>query len=838
MTSAVNPQTTVPWRLLDGYEPIEGVYDEMVTAPDSPRPQFGPLVQSLESIGRHELTSRWENAKRALRDNGVTYNVYGDPQGTDRRWELDMMPLVISAAEWSRLEAGLVQRTRLLNLILGDVYGPQRLLREGLLPAEVVLGNPAFLRPCHGIAVPRQVHLHLHAVDLARSPDGQWWVLADRTQTPSGAGYALENRIVLSQSLPEAFRESRVHRLAAFFRRLRDALDALAPSPRSQPNVVLLTPGPYNETYFEHAYLARYLGLTLVEGGDLTVRDCRVFVKTLDGLTPVDVIFRRLDDGFCDPLELKGDSSIGVAGLVEAARTGTVAIANALGTGVLETAAILPFLPGLCQQLLGEDLMLPSVATWWCGQPRELRYVLDHLDDVVAKRVFSSRDREPIFGRLLSEKEKGALAAEIRAKPEEFVGQEQIALSTAPVWQDHKLDPRPLVLRAYIAVAGDSIIVMPGGLTRVATARGVSVVSMQRGGGSKDTWVLSDGPVSHVTLLQTAASVVRHERRPADIPSRVADNLFWLGRQAERAEHILRLLRATVVRLPHQDSADESSELAALVQLLISLDLLPARMSPPVPLRDLEQEMFSHLFKRNARSDPRRTLGEMRRLASTVRDRLSVDTSRILNQLHQDFPLRHGRIQFVDVLVHLNRMIADFAAFSGMEMENMTRGHSWRFLDIGRRLERATNLARLLSKAVVIGPSDDAILEPLLEIADSSMTYRRRYFARPSLPLVLDLLLADPTNARALAFQFDALSTHVQQLPRDPKAPSPTREERVVAGIAAALRDADLVALSGRDANGQFSALIDLLGSFQNDLHALSNAITHFYFAHGEQRVS
>jgi uncharacterized circularly permuted ATP-grasp superfamily protein len=357
---ASDPHTVQPWRLLDGYRAADGVYDEMVAADAALRPHYEGFMRALDALGRVDLASRWENAKRTLRDNGVTYNVYGDPQGADRPWALDMMPLVISAAEWSRLAGALAQRAHLLNLILQDIYGPQRLLEERRLPPSLVFGNPAFLRPCHGIPVPQGLHLHLHAVDLARAPDGQWWVLADRTQTPSGAGYALENRIVLSRSLHEPFHECRVQRLAPFFRAYRDTLAALAPHHGDRPHVVLLTPGPYNETYFEHAYLARYLGLTLVEGADLTVRDRRVFIKTLDGLEPVDVILRRLDDSFCDPLELRGDSSLGVAGLVEAARAGNVTIANALGSGVIETPAVMPFLPGLCRELLGEELRLWS----------------------------------------------------------------------------------------------------------------------------------------------------------------------------------------------------------------------------------------------------------------------------------------------------------------------------------------------------------------------------------------------------------------------------------------------------------------------------------------------
>jgi uncharacterized circularly permuted ATP-grasp superfamily protein/uncharacterized alpha-E superfamily protein len=838
MSVVANPQGTVPWRLLDGYRPIEGVYDEMVASPDSFRAHCEPLIRSIEALGRHELASRWENAKRTLRDNGVTYNVYGDPQGANRPWELDLMPFVISQAEWSRLETALLQRTRLLNLILADIYGARLLLRDGLLPPSLVLANPAFLRPCHGIPVPRDVYLHFHAVDLARSPDGQWWALADRTQTPSGAGYALENRIVLSRSLSEAFRDCHVQRVATFFRSYRETLATLAPHHRDQPNVVLLTPGPYNETYFEHAYLARYLGLTLVEGGDLTVRDCRVFIKTLDGLEPVDVIFRRLDDSFCDPLELRGDSSIGIPGLVEAARAGNVTIANALGSGVIEMPAILPFLPGLCRHLLGEDLLLPSVGTWWCGQPSELQHVLEHLDQLVAKRIFPSSNREPVFGQRLSEKEKLALAGEMRARPEDFVGQEQVALSTAPVWLPNKLEPRPVVVRAYIAASGDSYAVMPGGLTRVASASDVPIVSMQRGGGSKDTWVLSDGPVSPVTLLPPTSGAVRLERRATELTSRVADNLFWLGRHAERAEYMLRLLRSAVVRFTYEDITENTSEFAALLQVLVSLELLPARMAEPMPARDLEQQMFLFLFKQIPPSPLRTTLIELRRLASTVRDRLSVDTSRILNQLHQDFRLRHGRIQFDDVLEHLNRMITDLAAFSGMEMENMTRGHGWHFLDVGRRLERSLDVTGLVKRAVAVRPSASAILEPLLEIADSIMTYRRRYFARPQLPLVLDLLLSDQANTRSLAFQLNALGVHVLHLPRDPKAPQPTREERLIARAHVAMREMDLDLLCHPDPDGGFAELTERLESIDEDLRTLSDTITHFYFSHAEQRVS
>ena len=831
------PVPTTPWRLLDGYQARNGlVHDELIAPGGELRPHYDTFVRSLETLGRHELASRWENAKRAIRDNGVTYNVYGDPEGVDRPWTLDMIPLLVPPAEWNHLEAALIQRAHVLNLLLSDLYGPQRLLHERQLPPSLVFGNPGFLRPCHGIAVPRGIHLHLHAVDLARAPDGQWWVLADRTQAPSGAGYTLENRIVLSRSLPEAFLDCQVQRLASFFWAQRDTLTALANAPRDTPRVVLLTPGPLNETYFEHAYLARYLGFTLVEGGDLTVRDRRVFIKTLDGLQPVDVIFRRLDDSFCDPLELRADSTLGVAGLVEAARAGNVTIANALGSGAIETAAMSRFLPSLCRSLLGEELLLPSVPTRWCGDAGDLQYVLEHLDRMVIKRTFPPITGQPTFGRLLSTLQRSALVSEIRANPDHFVGQDEMPLSTAPMWLGQKLDPRPLVLRMYVAAAGDSYAVMPGGLTRIAAHGDVPIVSMQRGGGSKDTWVLTDGPVSPMSLLASPSIKIQRERRSGDLPSRVADNLFWLGRYAERVEHSVRVLRSVVSRLT-DDSSEVTYERTALIRVLVSLDLVPAGLRTSMTAREVEQQFLSSVFRQGPGTRLRETLEELRRIASNVRDRLSIDTWRILNQLRQDFRQRHGRVQLDEALLQLNRMITDLAAFSGMEMENMTRGHGWRFLDIGRRLERSANMTMLLRASLTAGSPYQAMLGPLLEIADSTMTYRRRYFAEPQLTPVLDLLVADPTNARSLAFQVVQLADHVNQLPRDQAAPSPAQEQRIVTRLSEAIAGADLDAMGQPEADGSLPSIDALLDAIADDLRRLSDTVTFYYFSHAEVRV-
>jgi uncharacterized circularly permuted ATP-grasp superfamily protein len=502
-------------------------YDELSADGVNPREHWAHLMESLRGIGPEELGRRWNRAERRIRENGITYNIYSDPLGANRPWKIDIVPFLLPANEWRYIEAGIIQRAQLLNVILEDLYGLQELVTNGHFPAALLYANPAFLRPLVGVSVPPQSYLHMLAVDLARSPDGQWWVLADRTQAPAGSGYALENRTIVADVLPDLFRTSNVLRLAPFFRAQRDALIQLAQC--SDPRIVLLTPGPHNETYFEHSYLARYLGFTLVEGADLTVRDRAVYLKTVDGLEKVDVILRRVDDSFCDPLELRSDSLLGIPGLVDAVVAGNVKVANALGSGLIETAAVMPFLPGLSRHLLGEELKLPSVATWWCGQAPALDWVLNHLDSVVVKPAFPTRGIEPVFGAEIPHAEKKKFADQVRTRPYEYVAQEQVALSTAPVWENGHLIPRSVVMRAYVLNTGNGWIALPGGLTRVAETEG-PIVSMQRGGHSKDAWVLSDGPVDTFSLLRPRSEPVELRRVAPAVPSSVADNVFWLGR--------------------------------------------------------------------------------------------------------------------------------------------------------------------------------------------------------------------------------------------------------------------------------------------------------------------
>src|ERR1700722_18881289 len=692
-------------------------YDELSADGVNPRPHWSHLMESLQAIGPEELGRRWARAEGRIRENGITYNIYSNPQGANRPLAIDPIPLLIPPDEWRAIEAGVIQRAHLLNLLLEDIYGERRLVANGDIPASLLFANPAFLRPLSGVKVPAHSYLHVLAVDLARSPDGKWWVLADRTQSPSGTGYALENRTIVSDVLPDLFRTSNVLRLAPFFRAQREALTNL--SQRDNPRIVLLTPGPLNETYFEHSYIARYLGFTLVQGADLTVRKRRVYLKTVDGLEQVDVILRRVDDSFCDPLELRGDSLLGVAGLVDAIVAGNVKVANALGSGLIETAAIMPFLPGLASQLLGEKLKLPSVATWWCGQPYALDWVLDHLDSVVVKPAFPTRGMEPVFGAELPSAEKGKFADQLRSRPYEYVAQEQVALSTAPVWDKGRLNSRSVVLRTYVLNTGSEWVAIPGGLVRVAEAEG-SVVSMQRGGHSKDAWVLWDGPVDTFSMLHPRNEPVELRRVARGVPSSVADNVFWLGRYVERAENIARILRAMIPRVRRAGDA----EFTCLLRLHSCMEsrhskLPKAKLRRPTSL-ELEQETSSMLADRKRPDSLVRTLAEVSRIGHNVRERLSADMMFLIGQLRDSIQVERGS-QFLEHRSILTDCLELLSAFSGMEREYINRGLGWLFMTIGRRLERAISLTRQLRE--ITAPLTEqywSLLECLLEVGDSS----------------------------------------------------------------------------------------------------------------------
>ena len=826
------PLDNSQWR--SGYTLAPGIYDEMYSAPGELRPQWKPFIAQLDTLGSTELSRRWEQARHLIQENGVTYNVYGDPKGLNRPWELDALPLLLSTDDWQKLQRGLIQRATLINLILGDLYGEQKLLHAGLLPPELITGHPGFLRACHGLRVPHGQYLNLYAVDIGRASDGQFLALADRTQSPAGAGYVLENRIVLSRIFSEVFQKCQIERLALFFRRMRQTLANLAPHNRDNPRVVLLSPGPYNETYFEHAYLARYMNYTLVEGGDLTVRDACLYLKTLGGLHRVDVVLRRMDDSFCDPLELRGDSTLGIPGLVQAIRSGNVALANPLGTGLLEMPAINAFLPALCRHFMNEDLLLPTVKTYWCGKKKWLDHVVANLPRMVIKSTYPSRT-EPVYCGSMTEQQRREWIERIRARPHLYVGQEQFDISTVPVWQDGKLESRHAALRTYMVSTDDSYDLMPGGLTQILHETDTLTFSMQHGGGSKDTWVQASGPVSKFTMLRQPGQNIVITRGGSDLPSRVADNLFWLGRYVERAESMVRLIRTIMIRLSDKSVSLDARELPNLIVGLQQQRLRTERIQPEIagvlPSEELTMVM-NETFAGGGLYD---TLGLLQTVARAVRDRLSNDTWRVILGLDANIWPKRRNERINELLARLNFMLTTLASFGGLASESMTRGQVWRFLDMGRRLERAVNLASLARSLMVKFDVEEApLLEAVLEIADSSMTYRRRYLASLQFAPVLDLILLDESNPRSISFQLAVLNDHTQSLPSDPHPLQFSQQQRVVFGCIASLRLLDLDAICKPDESGERVELEGVLLRLEKDMLKLSDLITRDYLSHAQ----
>jgi uncharacterized circularly permuted ATP-grasp superfamily protein/uncharacterized alpha-E superfamily protein len=832
--TTVEPEPPLHSDLLAGYPRGDGLFDEAFSTGGELLPHYARFVQEVNQLSAAELKRRRESCRRLLHEQGVTYNIHGGAadRGVEQPWQLDPIPLVIAPDDWRSLEAALIQRATLINSILADCYGPQELIRSRRLPPALVFAQPDFLRPCHGIRPPHDTYLHFYAADLVRSPDGQWWVISDRTQVPTGAGYALANRLVTSRALPEAFRACHVHRLAGFFRDLQASLARLAPRQADNPRVVFLTPGPYSETYFEQSYLARYLGYMLVEGQDLTVRDDRVYLKTLSGLEPVHVIFRRVDDDFCDPLELRNDSILGVPGLLEALRAGNVAVANALGAGLLQSPAVMAFLPGLCQHLLGEELKIPSVATWWCGQEAAREHVLEHLDQLPVRPAFRWDAPEPEPLPKLSAEQREALKRRIEFQPHLFAAQEQVELATAPSWGPEGLRPRPVALRVYLVAMDGAYKAMPGGLTRVAAASAWHTLSMQHGGSSKDTWVLSDQPVEAVTLLSAPAGGIELRRVGNNLPSRLADNFFWLGRYAERADATARLLRSAFSRFTPENTAGALPPLSPILQTL-KLPAGEGESEPATPVT--ESDLWAVIFDPARPGSLRATADNLQRLAIFLRERTSNDLWQVLSTMAERLAMPAGTMGMLagDAVGVLNQTLLSLAAFHGLARENMTRAHGWRFLDMGQRIERALHLCAFLDYALGSPDADNpSVLEAVLEVADSTITYRGRYNLLPNIATVYDLVLLDDTNPRSLLFQLNQLVKHFERLPGERENALPSPGQRILLECLTSLRLLDPRELNQLKSHWQESDTGRVIQQIRRQLPRLSDAIAASYFAH------
>jgi len=743
--SAAQPTATpdAVARLLAGYRPLPGVSDELLDAQGQVRPVWRNFIAHLAKMPAEDISRRLDLGDQYLRDAGVFFRQYGEDQ-TERSWPLSHIPIQIHETEWLAITEGLVQRAELLEAIVADLYGQQRLVAEGHLPASLIAKSPEWLRPLVGVRPRSGQFLHFIAFEIGRGPDGQWWVLGDRVQAPSGAGFALENRVATTRAFADIYAQSNVHRLAGFFRRFRDTMNDLRGDTDSR--VGILTPGRLNDTYFEHAYIARYLGFALLEGEDLTVENGQLMVRTIAGLEPVSVLWRRIDASYADPLELNEHSRLCAPGTVEAIRRGQLAMVNALGSGIVEMRALLAFMPRLAQALLDEPLKLPNIATWWCGQEAERAHVLANADRMMigealsTRMLFDSEDQTRLGGAIQADGED--VAALLARRGDGLVGQEAVTLSTAPVLSDGLLAPRPMSLRVFLARTARGWRVMPGGYARIGRSRDAKAIAMQRGGSVADVWVVADRPVRSETLLPSASASHRRLRQSA-LPSRAADNLFWMGRYVERAEGLIRFLRSWHVRLAEGGREDSP--------LLAHATAYPALFGAD-PVTGAPKDLHTAIAAATAS-------------ASQVRDRFSVDGWTALNELASS-----ARIELANLAPGyasaraLGLLLRQITGFSGLVHENMYRFDGWRFLSIGRSLERASAMAAMLAwfadDAAPEGAFDMAI-----EIGDSVLTHRRLFAVASSRLTVVDLLACDASNPRSIHYQLAELKEHAGVLP-------------------------------------------------------------------------
>ncbi|MCZ2723190.1 circularly permuted type 2 ATP-grasp protein [Marinomonas sp. 15G1-11] len=823
---------------LSWYPLSEGTYDEAFTESRTPRPHWQSLFESISTLGKEGLSDRERRAQRILRDDGATYNLAAEPM-SPKIWGLDPIPLILNDKDWLQIESSLIERSSLFDLILKDIYGPRNLIKDGIIPPEVIYGHPGFLRACQGMSVPGNHNLLLHAVDMVRTQNGRFCVIGDRTQAPSGAGYALENRTVLSRVMPSIFRGSNAHRLAYYFQALRNMLAKLVADKTDDPRIVIMTSGAYSSSYFEQALLANYLGYSLVQGRDLTVRNGHVWLKSLQGLEKVDVILRRVDDAFCDQAELRSDSFMGVPGILEAIRSGNVVMANPLGSGILETPALLKYLPKISQYFLGQDLSMESVQTWWCGDADDFKFVKENLRNLIIKPAIRSASAPSVYGRQLSNLEESQLLARIKQAPHRYTAQSYLAASHTPSWQNDEICSRPSILRTFTVSNEDSYSVMSGGLTRVCAGENDTIVTNYNGSMSKDTWVMSDESRNDLTLVnkQEAPHGIHH----SNLPSRVVENLFWMGRYSERAEMTMRLLRTVFSQMNGVDSLPKECRDVLFKAVSVQTGCIPGFCEESEALLNNPEPEFVAIVADGTRiGSVKSNLLALLTCAEEIKEMLSADTRKIINNLRDYlFELDRAYINGLPEAPEesLDSLVTCLLALSGLNHESMLRGIDWKFQEIGRRTERAIQTATLLRSTLTVSLSQlnqQQVLESVLLSVEALISFRRRYRTQVEVEYGLDLLMLDETNPRSLYYQINQLQNLVNELPRSKTAlRDMSAEVRLIMQSLNDIQLANLDALSVVDpVTDQREKLNQLMMELEENLVLFTSKISDKYFDH------
>jgi len=828
--------------LFKEYFNIHKSYGELTGEDGRIRPHWNTFFESYSRLGEEEMNSRYADTLRLLKENGVTYNIYGDPNGMNRPWKLDNIPFLISQEDWTSIESGLSQRAQLLNLVLEDIYGERNLIKKGILPMELIYNHAGFLRPCNGIRQPGHHQLILYSADIAKSTEGRLWVVNDRTQAPSGSGYALENRTTMTRVIPELFNGLKVRHLSPYFNGLRNGLNEIAPHRNLNPRIVILTPGSKNETYFEHSYLSSYLGFTLVQGNDLIVKDNFVWLKTMGGLERVDVILRRVDDIYCDPLELKSESQLGIPGILQCVRTGNVSLANPLGSSVLENPGLMPFLQQIARYFLSEDLILPTIASWWCGQPGELQYVLDNIRNLVIKKIHRSpTGSSSIDGSSLSTAQLESCKQQIKANPTLYVGQEKVEISLSPSLIGGKIIPQKVLFRSFLVSSQDEYLAMAGGLVRSSADAGNFLISSQSGGFSKDAWIISPEPGRVVSVLKEAPETATETFHDI-LPSHAAENLFWVGRYTERLLGNARFLRTVMQFLAEgnkliteNNRQTEKNLLEAFTRYSYTLPGFIGEEAEKI-FEDPWKELKDVLFNEKRTGGIKFNFSQFHKAIHEVRDHWSTDTWRVIRGMEEELqngipPSHHGHLQMIQTL---DNLITSIVAFTGLNRESISREQGWIMLDLGRKIEQSLLVITMLRTTLVKKFNDQVeynLQQSVLMSNESLVNYRYKYRRPLQNLLVIDLLIFDPSNPRSLIYQVVRLKAYLQNLPKNNSEDPLPEYERLIIECDSMLKLANKARLA--ESNGrEYDGLEAFLSGLYNTLAAIPGSLSKVFFKH------
>lgn len=801
----------------------------------------GDLAEAIDLMGRTGLANHRRQVERMVREDGITYGALrpGDdelqPGDDEQDWRLDPLPLVVDAPTWSGLSKVLEQRSRLMDALYVDLYGRRRMLAERILPAEVVLGHDGFLPAADRVRLPSRRQLVMQATDLLQRPDGSWVVVSDRVQAPSGAGYAMANRRVIARAMGQLHRSTRLRRLRGFFDVLQAGLQQTAPPLSGDvPHVVLLTPGPGSESAYDQAMLATLLGHPLVQADDLVMRGGRVWMRTTGRLAAVDVLLRRVDADWCDSLDLRPESRLGVPGLAAASARGSLSVVNPLGAGVLENPGLAPYLDQVSRSLLGESLLAPGIPTWWCGEPAARSHVLGRLEHLVIKPIARGTGQRSILGWELGRERADELRARIQAEPWRWTGQEAVAAGTAPVVTDAGVAQRTLVLRGFTAALGSDVVVMPGALARVSAGPDQLVVTSANGATSKDVWVLDDGegtanPLQHPLVVHSRLAAA--EPLPGLAP-RAANNLYWVGRYAERTEQVARLVLVADNLVEDHHLRTGTPGHHAMGRLVRAAAQVADHGAAPQehPLAVLRGLMVD----RQAPGSAARSARQLARASSEVRELLSLDTTIILSGLDQTLAEAAAEQDQVRLQHVAARVLESCLALSGLAAESLVHDAIWGFLDAGRRVERAQGTVRLLRHTLAVPDVADAealVVESVLRAGESLLTHRRRMAAGvgPADPAAAacHLLLTDETNPRSVVHQLERL---LLALVHAPDVRLPTETKRLVSR----LRQLDVDELC----SGDRAALRVALSGLEGELRAFHGLLEATHFAAQQPQTS